>query len=199
MGYNFPPLQLSTVAVVPLNTVCLTVLQQGSWIIFSLTAAKKIWKLWCVLSSFWRLILNCNIFFIFSFFKILTVIQVQFFAFSLHLCPQPQPSHLPALIPSHLGFVHVSFIVVPENTSSFSPSFSPPLSPLVTVHLFLISLSLVIFYLLFCFIDVTFWIPRGIWKLIFNLKFPKFIWLLNLFIMESIYLTTIFSVVRKMA
>ena len=76
----------------------------------------------------------------------------------LHLPPlttHPHPlshPHLPPLIPLPLGFVHVSFIVVPENPSLLPP-LSPPTSPLVTVSLFLISMSLVIFCLLVYFVD----------------------------------------------
>ena len=41
----------------------------------------------------------------------------------------PDPSHpqLPPLIPHPLDFVHGSFIVVPENPSSFSPHYPLPL------------------------------------------------------------------------
>ena len=55
----------------------------------------------------------------------------------------------PSLASTHpLGFVHVSFTVVPENPSSHCP-----LSPLAIVRLFLISMALVIFCLLFSFVD----------------------------------------------
>ena len=85
---------------------------------------------------------------LFSFFKLfyccsITVVCI----FSPTLPPQPQPNLPPSLgstLP--LGFVHVSFIVVPSN-----PSPHYPTSPLVTVRLFLISMSLVIFWLLFSF------------------------------------------------
>ena len=58
--------------------------------------------------------------------------------------------HLPPLIPPPFGFVHVSFIVVPENPFPSPAPLSPPTSPLITVSLFLISMSLVIFCLLDC-------------------------------------------------
>ena len=67
-------------------------------------------------------------------------------AFSPHpstpLQPDPPPSPASTL---PLGFLHVSFIVVPENPS--------PYSPLVIVRLLLTSMSLVIFCLLFSFAD----------------------------------------------
>ena len=49
---------------------------------------------------------------LFSFF---VVVQVQLSAFSLHHFPLPQPSPPPCLDATPLGFVHVSFLVVPEN------------------------------------------------------------------------------------
>ena len=66
-----------------------------------------------------------------AFFKI--VVQVQFSAFPPQLSPPPSPISTPLVI------VHMSFIIVPVNPSPFSP-LSPPLSPLVTVSLFSISI-----------------------------------------------------------
>ena len=70
----------------------------------------------------------CCFYYIFFYFIIFIVVQVQLSAFSPSTPPQPQPS--PPLSPDHnpLGFVHVSFIVVPEN-----PSLSPP--PIIPSHL----------------------------------------------------------------
>ena len=66
--------------------------------------------------------------------------------------PPPQPNPPPSLASTpHLGFVHVSFIVVPENRSPHC--LSHPSSPLAVVRLFLISMSMVIFCLLFSFVD----------------------------------------------
>ena len=74
------------------------------------------------------------------------VIQLQLYAFS------PRPSTPPQLNPPPsptstlpLDFVHVSFIVVPENPSPTIPSPLPP----AIVRLFLTSMSLVIFCFLF--------------------------------------------------
>ena len=76
------------------------------------------------------------------------VIQLQFAFFPHHSPPtQPNPpSSLASTLP--LGFVHVPLIVVPENPSHH---YTLPTSPLVTVRLFLVSMSLVIFCLLFFF------------------------------------------------
>ena len=77
----------------------------------------------------------------------------------LHLpptTPPPHPSHphLPPLLPPYLGFVHLSFIVVPENPSPLSSHY-PLLPPLwlLSVSLFLISMYGLIFCLLVCFAD----------------------------------------------
>ena len=69
----------------------------------------------------------------------------------LNLLPTipPHPSH-PHLHP--LVFVHVSFIAVPENPCPLPPII-PSHFPMVTVRMFLISMSLVIFCLLLCFVD----------------------------------------------
>ena len=75
----------------------------------------------------------------------------------LHFLPStpPNPSHLhlPHSILPPFGFVHVSFIHVLWWSFPLSPSLSPPTSLLVTVRLLLISMSLVIFCLLVCFVD----------------------------------------------
>ena len=48
----------------------------------------------------------------------------------LHLPPplllHPSQTHLSPLLPTPLGFVHVSFIVVPENPSSFPSHYAVP-------------------------------------------------------------------------
>ena len=50
-----------------------------------------------------------------------TVVQVQLSAFTPTTPPHPSHPHLPPLIPLPLGFVHVSFIIVPENPSPHYP------------------------------------------------------------------------------
>ena len=78
------------------------------------------------------------------------------YAFSPHPSTPPQlnppPSPLSTL---PLGFVHVSFIVVPVIPSSHCPR--PPFA-LAIVRLFLTSMSLVIFCLLFSSID---YVPKN--------------------------------------
>ena len=94
--------------------------------------------------------------------------------------PHPSHPHLPPSILPSFGFVQDSFIHVPENTSLFpSPPLPPPTSPLVTVSLFLISMSLVIFCLLFSFVD---YVPvKG--EIIWYLSLTT--WLISLSIMLS--------------
>ena len=91
---------------------------------------------------------ECQPFFFFFFFLIkhfFNVVQLQLSAFSPHpsISPQPNPPPSPAST-LHLGFVHVSFIVVPVIPSSHCPP-----RPQAIVRLFLTSMSLVIFCLLF--------------------------------------------------
>ena len=89
---------------------------------------------------FFRLTLN-------YFFNYFIVVQLQLPALSPHLSPPLHPNPPPSLASTlPLGFVHVSFIVVPEKLSLHCPI--PP-SPLAIVRLFLTSMSLVIFCLLF--------------------------------------------------
>ena len=72
---------------------------------------------------------------IFIIFFLFIILQVQLSAFSHMTPPYPRHAHHPPLIPPHLGFGHVSFIVVPEIPSSFPPIILPHL-PLVTARLF---------------------------------------------------------------
>ena len=67
--------------------------------------------------------------------------------------PPPHPSPPPTLEPIPLGFVLVSFICVPWWPFPYFPPLSSPASLLVTVSLFFIPMSLVIFCLLVCFVD----------------------------------------------
>ena len=101
------------------------------------------------LSSFFFALLNIGFYFF-------LVILLLFKYSCLHLPPTtpPHPSHphFPPLLPPPLGFVHVSFIVVSENPPCFAP-LSPPTSSLVAFRWFLISVSLVMFCLLVCFVD----------------------------------------------
>ena len=58
----------------------------------------------------------------FFFFNYFIVVPLQLSAFSPHHSPPPQPNPPPSLASTlPLGFVHVSFIVVPENPSPHCP------------------------------------------------------------------------------
>ena len=114
-----------------------------------------------------------------SFLKNFIVIQLQLYAFSPF--PSPPPQLNPPLSPTPTippDFVHVSFTVVPEN---------PPSSPLAIVRLFLISMSIVTFCLLFSFLDYVPVKGEIIWYL--SLTF----WLISL----SIMLSSSFNAVTK--
>ena len=88
---------------------------------------------------------NMNNIYVYVFiFKFFIVVQVQLSPFSHHHSPHLTHPHLsPSILPL-FGFVHVSFIHVP---------WRPSPTPLVTVSLFFISVSLVVFCLLVCFVD----------------------------------------------
>ena len=97
----------------------------------------------------------------------------------LHFLPTtphpPQSSPCPTLDPTPFGFVYVSFLHVPLQPC---PLF-PPTYHLITVSLFLISTSLVIFCLLVCFVD---YVPvKG--EIIWCLSFTT--WLISLSILLS--------------
>ena len=66
-----------------------------------------------------------------------------------------------------------------ENPSLSFPHYPPPSTPLVTVSIFFISMSLVIFCLLVCFVDQVRLIGEIIWYLFFTA------WLISLNIMLS--------------
>ena len=81
------------------------------------------------------------------------VVQVQLSLFTPTTPHHPSHLYLLPLILSHFGFAHVYFIHVPWQPSPFFLPLSPPTFPLVIVSFFLISLSLVIFCILVCFVD----------------------------------------------
>ena len=97
----------------------------------------------------WLNVKNILFYFIyFIYFYYFIVVQLQLSAFCPHHSHPPQPNPPPSFVSTlPLGFVYVSFIVVPEIPSPHCPS------PLVIIRLFLISMSLVIFCLLFSFAD----------------------------------------------
>ena len=60
--------------------------------------------------------------------------KYSFLPFPFTSPPDPSHPYLLPLIPSPLGFVHVSFIVVSENPSPFPPPFPPQPSPPPSPH-----------------------------------------------------------------
>ena len=104
---------------------------------------------------------------IFRFLKIFIVIQLQLSAFSPHPSTSPQlnpPPSPTSTLP--LDFVILSFIVS-SSCKTLSP-LSSPHSPLAIVRLFLISMSVVIFCLLFSFVDYVPVKGEIIWYLSFT-------------------------------
>ena len=96
-------------------------------------------------------ILFWYIMFLFIYLIVFIVVQVQLSPFSCHHFPPPTHLHLPSSILPKLSMGPL-YMFLDDPSPSF-PHFSPPLSPLVTVSLFFISMSLVIFCLLACFVD----------------------------------------------
>ena len=98
-----------------------------------------LWASETLAGFYWSLSLSLSLFllapfhFISFFFKIFSHFLLLFLLLFKYSClpspPQslpPKPSPSP-LIPPPLGFVHVSFIVVPENSSPFPPHYPLPL------------------------------------------------------------------------
>ena len=90
----------------------------------------------------------------------------------------PTPIFPPSILP-RFGFVHGSFVHVPSTTLPLPSQLSPPHAPLVTVSLLFISMSLVIFCLLVCFVDYIPLKDETIWYLSLT------VWLISLSIMLS--------------
>ena len=98
-----------------------------------------------------------------------------FYCCSSYNCPHfPPPLSPTPLTPTshaqsypHNGFFNGSFILVPWWPFPFFPLSSSP-TPLVTVSLFFISMSLVIFGLFVCFVDKVPLIGEIIWYLSFT-------------------------------
>ena len=85
------------------------------------------------------------------FFPNFLVVQVEFSAFSPHHSLIPSAPHLcPIFTPPLLPMYPLQLFL--QTLHPFPLKF-PPLSPLVTVGLFSISVSLVIFYSFVCFVD----------------------------------------------
>ena len=65
------------------------------------------------------------------------------------ILPPPLPQSIPPIVSAHKGSICVMLLA----PSLSSPCHPPRYSPLVTVSLFFISISLAIFSLLVCFVD----------------------------------------------
>ena len=111
------------------------------------------------------------------YFNFLIVVQVQLSPFSCHHFPHPTHAHLPPSVLPCFGFVHGPFIDVPWQRFPFFLLWSS--SPIPSVSLFFISMSLVLFCLLVCFF---YWVPL-IGGIIWYLSFST--WLSSLSIMLS--------------
>ena len=110
---------------------------------------------WNSLMVIWILFFNCCKFTILPFHLFLFLIILLLFNHScLHFLPTPLPhpsqTHLPPLLPP--SPLVLSMCPYSSSWKPFSP-LSPPLSPLAIVRLLLTSMSLVIFCLLFSFVD----------------------------------------------
>ena len=102
------------------------------------------------------------------FFSYLTVVQVQMSLFYLHHSIPPQPSPLPNVDPTPLWFCPCVLCIRSWKSFPLFLPLPPPTSSLVTVSLFLISMSLVIFCFLVCFVDYSPLIGETIWYLSFT-------------------------------
>ena len=89
----------------------------------------------------------------------------------------PHPSH-PQFYPPLVLSIGPLYLFLDDPSASF-PHFLPPPYPLVTVSLFFISMSLVLFCLLVCFVDELPLIGEITWYLSFTA------WLISLSIMLS--------------
>ena len=109
------------------------------------------------------------------FFLILFLLKYSFLPFP----SPPQPSPLPSSVSTPPWFCPCVLYSCSCKPFTLFPLLCPPLSPLVTVLLFLISMSLVIFCLLDCFVD---YVPvKG--EIIWYLSLTT--WLISLSIMLS--------------
>ena len=86
----------------------------------------------------------------FFFLNYFIVVQLQLSSFLPPTPSHPSQTHLPPLLQPPLGFVHVSFIVVPENPSPCYPLTSPPepshphLPPLILPQLVFVRVSFIV-------------------------------------------------------
>ena len=120
--------------------------------------------------------------FIFWHLKLFIVVQVKLSPYSPHHSHPPQPSLPPTCDPTPLWLCPWVLYACSLMTLPPSPTgLSPPTSPLVTVSLFFISMSVVIFCLRVCFVDLVPLIGEIIWYLSFTA------WLISLSIMPLFF------------
>ena len=97
-------------------------------------------------------------------FLVILLLLLLFYCSIMVVCiyPPPLPSnpshpHLPPLLPPHLGFVHVSFIIILEKLSPFSPII--PSSFPSRYHQFVLNFSVSVYIslaCLFCWLGPTY-------------------------------------------
>ena len=115
---------------------------------------------------------------------IFIVVQVQLCLISPPLHPQcpAYPYLLPSILPP-LALSMCLLYMFLDGPSPIFPHYPSPLSPLVTVTLFFISMSLVIFCLLICFVD---WVPLT-GEIIRYLSFTTWLFSLSITLSRAIH------------
>ena len=130
--------------------------------------------------------MNLVLFFNCPFFPLLfIVVQVQLSPFFPHHFPAPHPSPPPPLYPTPLWICPCVLYTCSLTTLPPFHPIIPSHFPLVTVSFFFISMSLVLFCLLVCFVDEVPLIGEIIWYLSFTT------WLTSLSIMLSSSIHTV--------
>ena len=113
------------------------------------------------------------------FFLFIIAVQIQLSPFPPYNSPMAHPSPPPILNPTPIWLCLCVLYTCSLTMLPLPPPLSPPLSPLVTVSLFFISMSLIIFCLLFSFVDYVPFKGEIIWYLSLTA------WLISLSIMLS--------------
>ena len=128
------------------------------------------------------------LFLFFSFLKFFIVVQLQlpciFPIALLCLVPLPHPESIPPIALAHESCIHVPWLA----PSFFFPHQPFPSYPLVTVNLFYISKSLLLFCSLVCFVDQVPLIGEIIWYFSFTT------WLISLRIILSSFIQAVAKV-----
>ena len=122
------------------------------------------------------------------FFFIIYLLLFKYICLHFHPSKVPHPTY-PCLPPSNLPPLALSmsplYIILYDPFPSFL-CYLPPPTPLVTVSLFFISMSLVIFCLLVCFVD---YVPL-IGEIIWYLSFTAWLTSLSIILSGSIHVVT---------